>query len=376
MDVSYWESDALLSADFIVIGAGLMGLQTALELRALRPADRIVVLERGLTPAGASSRNAGFACFGSLTELLSDIDLIGTRRAVALVERRWRGLQRLRARIPDAHIGYEPLGSHELLDAQHLVALDRLDHVNALLRPLFGEDVFRPDETQLRDGGFGATRALVANRHEGQLHSGLLMRTLMRQARAADIDIRCGARVQALDDSGHAVRVEVSDGFGKTVTMRASRVVACANGLSADLLPSTGIVPGRGQVLVTAPVPGLPWRGAFHRESGYFYFRNIGERILIGGGRHLDFSGETTTAMALSPIVQSALERLLSEVVLPGRQVTIDYRWAGIMGFSADRMPQARWLSPRVALGFACNGMGVALATDVAAETAALVAAG
>jgi hypothetical protein len=34
----------------------------------------------------------------------------------------------------------------------------------------------------------------------------------------------------------------------------------------------------------------------FHLEKGYYYFRNINDRILLGGGRNLDFEGETTTS--------------------------------------------------------------------------------
>ena len=64
---SFWEDDVMLEADCIVVGGGLIGLLTALEWRDAHPADRIMLLERGFLPSGASSRNAGFACFGSLT---------------------------------------------------------------------------------------------------------------------------------------------------------------------------------------------------------------------------------------------------------------------------------------------------------------------
>ena len=77
MHTSFWEHDAMLHADFIVIGGGIIGLQTAIELREREPTASVVLLERGLLPSGASSRNAGFACFGSLTEILGDIEALG-----------------------------------------------------------------------------------------------------------------------------------------------------------------------------------------------------------------------------------------------------------------------------------------------------------
>lgn len=77
----------------------------------------------------------------------------------------------------------------------------------------------------------------------------------------------------------------------------------------------------------------------------------------------------TTTAP-----VQRALEEVLRNTVLPGCKPRIAQRWAGIMGFSADRQPAARCLSERIVLGFGCNGMGVALSAEVAAQTARLLA--
>jgi len=53
--------------------------------------------------------------------------------------------------------------------------------------------------------------------------------------------------------------------------------------------------------------------------------------------------------------------------------VQIAHRWSGIMGFSVDKQPIVRLLSERIALGFGCNGMGVALGADIAAQTAQLL---
>ncbi len=372
MHVSFWEHDAMLDADFIVVGGGLIGLQTALELRSRRPRDRIMLLERGLLPAGASSRNAGFACFGSLTEILSDIDAMGDAAALALVERRWRGLQRLRRRLNDSAMGYEGLGGYELLPETHLAALQRVDEVNDKLRPLFGQTVFSLDDAGLRNSGFGSqVKALVRNPLEAQVHSGRLMRALARLAAEQGIEIHTGAQVQALDETGTEVRIRVAGARG--LAFRAPRVAVCTNGITGALLPDAGIVPGRGQVLVTAPIAGLPWRGTYHLDQGFFYFRNVGARVLLGGGRNLDIAAEATTDMALTDTVQTALERLLHGTILPGRECAIEHRWSGVMGFSADKQPIVRRVSERIALGFGCNGMGVALGAEIAAQTAALL---
>ena len=369
---SFWEQDAMLDADVIVVGAGLVGLQTALEVRARLPHARIRVLERGALPCGASTRNAGFACFGSLTELLHDCDTMGESATAALVERRWQGLRRLRARVGDAALGYEQRGGFELLREEELAALDSLDKVNALLRPVFGQDVFYADTAAPARCGFGAqVRVLVGNSLEGQLHTGMLMQALIRLAAQQDISLLAGVRVVSLEEGDGEVRVHAA--APAPLTLRAARVALCTNGFTQELLPECGIVPARGQVLVTEPVPGLPWHGTYHLERGFYYFRNIGERVLLGGARHLHMAAEATSELAVTAPVQKALERLLKEVILPGRNPPIAQRWAGIMGFTADKQPLVRRVSERIVLGFGCNGMGVALGADIAGRTAALL---
>lgn len=372
MQPSFWEQDAMLDADFIVIGAGLVGLQTALELRARQPHATIRVLERGVVPSGASTRNAGFACFGSLTEILHDFDTMGVDATVDLVARRWRGLQRLRERLGDAAIGYEGLGGFELLREADLPALQRLDQVNACLKPLFGQAVFCLDDAARRRCGFGReVRALAGNALEGQLHAGRMMHALARLAAQHDIQLHTGVTVDALEEGDGAVRVHA--GSPPHTVFRAARVAVCINGFMAGLLSGCGITPGRGQVLLTEPVPGLAWRGSYHMERGFYYFRNVGERILLGGARHLHMEEEATTELALTDAVQGALESLLHDIILPGRNPRIAQRWSGIMGFTIDKQPVVRRVSERTAIGFGCNGMGVALSADIAERTARLL---
>lgn len=372
---SFWEQDAMLEADCLVIGAGLIGLLTALEWRDAHADARIVVLERGLLPSGASSRNAGFACFGSLTELLGDIDAVGMDATVALVERRWHGLARLRARVADMTMALENHGGFELLTASQLPALEHLDALNAALRPLFGDTVFSVQPAALAACGFGPQiHALVGNRFESQLHSGKLMRALALLAGASGIEIHTGATVTAIEDGGEQVAVHVSNGADATLTFSAARVALCTNGMIGGLAPQVGIEPARGQVLITEPIADLRLRGCYHFDEGFYYFRNVGNRILLGGARNRDFQSERTTTPGVTEPIQEALQMLLEKVILPGQSVSIAQRWSGLMGFTVDKQPVVQKLSAHVAVGFGCNGMGVALSADVAQRTAALLA--
>lgn len=377
--ISFWESDAMQDADCIVVGGGLIGLQTALAWRDSHPGDRIMLFERGLLSSGASSRNAGFACFGSLTELLADIDAVGMEATVALVERRWRGLAALRGRLGDAAVGFENFGGHELLTESQVPALGHIPEINAALKPVFGEDVFRIEPEALARAGFGPLiHTLVGNRFESQVHSGHLLRCLALLAARAGIEIHTGASVTAIDDGAQQVAVTVSptdaaEGAG-TRQFTAARVAVCTNALSAQLAPRSGIEPARGQILVTEPIAGLPWRGCYHFDEGFYYFRNVGDRVMLGGARNRDFQGEHDTALEVTDTIQQALQTMLEKVILPGRSVRVTHRWAGLMGFTVDKQPLVEMLSPHVAIGFGCNGMGVALGADIALRAAILLA--
>jgi hypothetical protein len=126
-------------------------------------------------------------------------------------------------------------------------------------------------------------------------------------------------------------------------------------------------------VIITRPIENLPWEGTFHFDEGFYYFRNVGKRVLFGGGRNLAFETETSTQFAYNTNILSALERLLQEVILPDASFEIEQRWTGIMGFSPEKQPMIKKVSPRIALGFACNGMGISLGSTAGEEVARLV---
>ena len=115
MELSYWELKNWFTAiDYTIVGSGIVGLHTALRLRERFPAAKILVLEKGMLPQGASTKNAGFACFGSLSEILEDLKTHSEDDVVALIEKRWKGLQLLRKKLGDQAIDFKPHGGYEL----------------------------------------------------------------------------------------------------------------------------------------------------------------------------------------------------------------------------------------------------------------------
>ncbi|MGY3090799.1 gamma-glutamylputrescine oxidase [Hymenobacter sp. UYAg731] len=375
-NLSYWEYQSFFGpAEVAIIGAGLVGLTAAVYLKQQRPDWRVVVLERGALPSGASTKNAGFACFGSISELMEQ-EKRGDLQAV--VAARWAGLARLRALLGDAALDYQPVGGYELFRHEETVLAaecrDKIDYFNALLAPVIGHArTFRDASAEAGQFGFGGVGTLLKNEHEGSLDAGRMVRALLARAWAADVPVLTNCAVEDVASSATGHRLHLANG----ATVAAGQVLLATNAFATELLPEMAVTPGRGQVLVTEPLPEVKLPGTFHYDHGYAYFRQLPDhRILLGGGRNLDFAAEATTAPGLTRPVQQYLENLLQTVILPGRQPRIDYRWSGVMGFGPALAPIIDWVRPGVLAAVRCNGMGVALGAGIGWEAAQKLAAG
>lgn len=370
---SVWESRQFhRTPDLVVVGAGIVGLFTALFHKRRHPHHHVLVLERGPFPSGASVKNAGFACFGSPSELLADMEKEGADAMLARVENRWKGLLELRAELGDAAIGFESSGGHEIYaahDPLYTRVAGRFDALNDALRPIFGTAVFRWDHAAIANNGLGNVQHLVRTDLEGPLDTGLLMSALLRKVLAEGVFFRPKTEVKAVDDGPARVTLRLADDD----ELHAAHVVVCTNGYARELMPDLDVVPARGQVLKTGPIEDLKLHGTYHFQEGFYYFRNHAGGVLLGGGRNLDMPGETTTADGTTPLIQESLERLLNEVVIPGRPYTVVQRWSGVMGMGASKTPLILRRSPRVVAAVRMGGMGVAIGIRVAREAAGLV---
>ena len=368
---SYWEQQSFSHYDHIVVGAGIVGLSAAIAIKEREPRASVLVLERGLLPTGASTRNAGFTCMGSATELLDDLCTVNEQEVTGLFEARKKGLELLRSKMGDGPIGYRNNGGYELISNKEAEALDKLDYLNKLLKPITGIAAFTPADEKIREFGFGGdySRALIQNNCEGELHSGMLMRALTDMSMQMGIEIKTGAEVLGYEEDEKQVFVQVQDPFRDEVWLLNSHTLnICTNAFTKQLLPDIDVVPGRGQVLITHPVPGLKFKGIFHFDKGYYYFREIDGRVLFGGGRNLDFETEETTEIELNKLIQIDLEQKLADIILPGTHIQIAQRWAGIMAFGATKYPIIKAFSPRVYGAFRMGGMGVALGCEAARQ--------
>lgn len=371
---SYWERKHFFdSCDLIVIGAGIVGYSTALHFKQQNPSAKVLILERGLLPSGASSKNAGFTCFGSPTELADDLQQFDASTVWDTVALRLEGLRYLEEIIGKENMDLQVNGSWDLIrNDESAVATDIheiLPELNAALEKISGaKEVYSWDGDVSKRFGFNGIFGGFKNRLEGQIDTSKMNAAYYQRVIAAGISVLFG--MEATNISASTTEAIVETQLGK---ITAGKVAICTNGFARQFLPEDDIFPARAQVLITAPIPNLEIEGTFHYQKGYYYFRNIDGRILLGGGRNLDFQGETTTDINTSEEIQLALRQLLSDVILPNTPFTIDHSWAGVMGVGATKKPIIKELQPNIYCGVRLGGMGVAIGSLVGKQLAQLM---
>lgn len=136
---SIWELETFYrKRDIVIIGSGFSGLWTAVSIKEKYPEKSVLIIERNTIPLGASTRNAGFACFGSLTEVIADSQKMGWEKTLELVKMRFDGLQKIRRYFKNDEIDFELNGGFEILNCNE--PLQQLDTVNAKLKGITGLD--------------------------------------------------------------------------------------------------------------------------------------------------------------------------------------------------------------------------------------------
>ncbi|HET8573444.1 MAG TPA: FAD-dependent oxidoreductase [Edaphocola sp.] len=373
MNFSYWEQQSFFRYDALVIGSGIVGLSAAYYLKIKYPDWKIAVLERGMLPSGASTRNAGFACFGSISELIEQEKAAGTDGLLHLIERRWKGLLRLRELLGDQTIGFRNLGGYELFDNDSAVlekeCREKIRYYNLLIQSIVSQqEVFSVNNRKINTFGFQNVHALIENKLEGQIDTGKMMFALMQKALMTGVLLFNNCTVNRVEPVPQENRVYCT--FGN---IQARHLLLATNAFTKSLVPELDVVPGRGQVLITEPIPDLKPKGTFHYDKGFYYFRNIHDRILIGGGRNLAFEEEATTQFGLTDTIQQRLEQLLREIILPGIPFCIAQRWSGIMAFGKEITPIIQQLQPGIYCAVRGSGMGIAMGAQTGYDLAKMV---
>jgi gamma-glutamylputrescine oxidase len=361
MSISYWESTVFYEPyDYLIVGGGITGCSLAMELKKKSPSAHIAILEKDFYPTGASSRNAGFACFGSVSELLDDLNTVDESELKRLIKSRFDGLNLLKDTVPTDVMGFSMCGGHELFtDKQHYEqCVESIPMFNRWLKEIANLDsTYKAVEIN----GYPA----IFNKYEGYLHSGKLVRWLHQHIRDIGVELRWSCNVQ----TAHQDRVSLLTGH----EINAKNVILATNGFTDNILNDVRIKPARGYVFVTNELQNNRWNGTWHYDKGYIYFRNVGNRLLLGGGRNVDFDGECTTEDKINPMVKAYLIQFVRDVLKIEDNWTIDYEWTGIMGFGQSKTPSISKNDSGVWVAAGLGGMGVALGMQFGKDAANII---
>jgi gamma-glutamylputrescine oxidase len=368
LPLSWWEKDFYFKGlDVIIIGSGIVGLSTAIELKAAKPNLKILVLDRGILPLGASTKNAGFACFGEVGELSAIEQQYGKVALLEITRQKIEGLKLLLQRCRNQIDYIQSKGYEVFLNPdEHAEILSAMGRYNALFldEGLFDAPVYSDASHKIQHFGLNAS-LLIQNQYEGELHPVKMIHHLMQIALSMGILHLSGIEVE---------HIEKGKIHCKGLSIETNKVVLATNAFTKSLKPNANIKPGRGQVLITKEIPDLKLEGTFHYNKGYTYFRKLGKRLLIGGGRDIAMQVEETVAFEQTSLIQDYLKGIISTMILPGRQVEVEHTWSGIMGFGDELFPRIQKEEDHVYSAYRMNGMGVALGSYVGKSCAELVA--
>ena len=293
----------------VVVGGGITGCSAALALA--EAGLRVRLHDAREIAGGASGRNGGFALRGGASPYDVTIETIGREQA----KRLWRLTE-------------------EALDRLEGLAGDALRRTGSLRLAADDEerDALAVEFEALRADGFAADwvddplggrfRAAIFHPADAALQPARWVRRLAVMAAEAGVEIREHSRVQSLAD------------------LDAERVLVATDGYPSGLLgPIEGlIVPTRGQMIATEPLPERIFECPHYGRHGLDYWQQTPDgRILAGGFRDWALESEFTADERTTPQIQGALESFVAELV--GRPVTVTHRWAGIFGLVLDFLP-------------------------------------
>ena len=295
------------AVDVAVIGGGVTGCAAALV--AARGGLRVRLHEAREISSGASGRSGGFALRGGAMLYLAARSELGAERAKRYWQLTERALDHLEELAGDA---LRRTGS--LRVAVDEPEREELEREYAALR----EDGFA---AELVDGPF-----LGGVRHppDGALRPGRWVRRLAALAADAGADLREQSRVGSLDELDAENVVIATDGYTQGLLARLDEI----------------IVPVRGQVIATEPLPRRLFDCPHYARHGFDYWQQTDDnRLILGGRRDTQTDHEFTAEEAITDPIQHELETFAAELI--GEAPKITHRWAGIFGQTPDLMPLA-----------------------------------
>ena len=352
--------------DTVIIGGGLAGLTTALELA--REGVAVTVLESESIGFGASGRNGGivspaFACGSDAIEAR-----VGPENARALHRLTIEGVQRLRSHI-------QTLGIPQADPIPGLLNLRRFDQA---------QDLHAYAEDFARDYGYAFTY-LDRKAIQERLQTTRYLHGLedpqafhihpLNYLRALAVEVeRLGGKIYehspaiGCDLKGAHKRLRTPNGH-----VTAKRAIFATGGYTGPLIPrlKRAVLPIATYMMVSAPAPDLLAQ-VIRTKAAILDDRRASDYYrVVDGGQRLLWGGRITTRAASAEGVAAELRRAMLDVYPQLAPLQTDLAWSGLMAYARHLMPQIGALQPDVWHITAFGGHGLnttAIAGKVLAE--------
>jgi len=351
--------------DTVIIGGGLAGLTTALELA--RAGVAVTVLESQSVGFGASGRNGGivspaFACGGDAIAAR-----VGPDAARALHRLSIEGVQRLQANIQTLNItGADPVPG--ILNLRRFDQSADLHTHAAQFAAQYDYPLTYLNRSEIGERLF-TNRYLhgLEDKQAFHIHPLNYLRAL-----AAEVE-RLGCRIfehSAVTGCDlHTVkRLRTANG-----SVTAQRAVFATGGYTGPLIPrlKRAILPIATYMMLSEPAPDLIAQAIGTRQAVLDDRRASDYYRLVEGGSRLLWGGRITTRAAPADGVARELRRAMLDVYPQLAPLRTELAWSGQMAYARHLMPQLGQLQPDVWHITAFGGHGLnttAIAGTVLAE--------
>ena len=361
ISLSFWDLDFYKEQDYILLGGGIVGINAAIHLKKMQPNKKVLIIDDSWLGGGASSKNAGFVCFGSPTEILDDIKNSNINLASELIDRRWEGSKKLLEMVPPDVMNFNKVGGSEVFEHGTNVSKDDIIHLNKLMMDVTKiENYFKISEQSISNSFDSKS---VEMNEEGKIDPKKMMNYLYQ--------IAIGLGVHFLNDTiTEILASENLINLKKYGKIKFGKCGVTLNGYINHVMPTSNVKPVRNVVLITEDIPNLLWDKVVHFNKGYVYFRRIGNKILLGGGRNIDLEAENSSEVVINQKIHNYLLDFLQSKILKTTKVEIIHQYVGILGFGNDKIPRVKSHTDNIFIASGMGGMGVAIGSKVGLELA------
>lgn len=346
------------ACDVCIVGAGYMGLSSALHLA--ERGYKVILLEAHRVGWGASGRNGGQVGSGQRAEQDELEDMVGKDHAHALWALAEDSKNLVKSLIAKHQIACDlKLG---ILHADHKKSY--VPHSKAYAEKLKSEYDYQHirfvDGDEIQEMvGTKAYHGGTLDTDAAHLHPLNFALGLSHAAQAAGAEIYENSQVLSID-KGPQVTLKTAEG-----TITAQHVIMACNGYIETLVPriAARVMPMNNYIIATEPLSEADAKALIRDDVAVadskfvinYYRLSADRRMLFGGGESYSFKFPAD--------IKSFVRKPMLEIYPQLKDVRIDYGWGGTLGITMNRMPYVSKVDNNILNASGFSGHGVAMAT-------------